>query len=327
MKCPKTQVYCPKTWVFLCLKFGTLTVFITRLAMQTILLIGLGKIGKSVAQTLLAQGKIVIGVTRHFTDIAQTLSQSPNFAHLQADASQLTPAQIQPFSQAITHVCIIVSPSQSSDQFTTQAYQAQAYKNSYLAICETIARLSPHLPRLQRVVFISSTSIYGHNSGEVIDATTPMQSPPSATAKILLQAEMVLAQQFGEKCTLIRPSGIYGRDRLRLIKMVENLANGTMALPPNSWTNRIFDTDLIKIIVNVLNENQPLPVYLATDNLPVPLYEVLGWLAGEMALRVALPTTRPIGGKRLCHNLPEGWLEYGDFKQGYRVALEHFSVQ
>lgn len=290
--------------------------------MQTILLIGLGKIGKSVAQTLLAQGKIVIGVTRHFTDIAQTLSQSPNFTHLQADASQLTPAKIQPFSQAITHVCIIVSPSQAND-----LSMLQAYKNSYLAICETIARLSPHLPTLQRVVFISSTSIYGHNSGEVIDTTTPMQSPPSATAKILLQAEMVLTQQFGEKCTLIRPSGIYGRDRLRLIKMVENLANGTMALPPNSWTNRIFDTDLIKIIVNVLNENQPLPVYLATDNLPVPLYEVLSWLAGEMALRVALPTTRPIGGKRLCHNLPEGWLEYGDFKQGYRVALEHFSVQ
>lgn len=252
--------------------------------MQTILLIGLGKIGTQVAQTLLAQGKTVIGISRNFATLSDILTQSPNFTHIQANASQLPPKQIQPLSQVITHVCIIVSPDQSTPQ---------AYRDSYLAICENIVKLSPHFPNLQRIVFISSTSVYGQNAGDVIDITTPIQPPKSSTAQILLQVETTLQQYFDKKCTIIRPSGIYGKGRLRLPNMVKNLATGNIELPQNTWTNRIFDTDLIQIIVNVLKEDQPLPLYLATDNSSVPLYDVLDFLAGEMGITLNLPATVP----------------------------------
>lgn len=281
--------------------------------MQTILLIGLGKIGIPVAQTLLTQGKKVIGVSRHFATLSDTLKNLPNFQHIQANASQLTPSQIQPFSQAIEQICIIVSP----DQSTAQAYQA-----TYLAICENVVRLSPLFPNLERVVFISSTSVYGQNLGEVIDIDTPIVLSQSSTAQLLYQAEQALQRQFGEKCTIIRPSGIYGEGRLRLVTMVKNLANATIESPQNTWTNRIFDTDLVAIIVQILSLKSPLPVYIATDNQPVTLYEVLDWLSWELNLSLSLSQIPATQGKRLIHNLPANWLKVENYQQGYQAILQ-----
>ena len=301
--------------------------------MQTILMIGLGKIGLPVAKQLAAQGHCVIGVSRSKpTDLAFcdaiTAKLPPDNDHLYqenlhfvaSDARALAIAQLSQWTSQISQICIIVSPDTPS---------LQDYRDSYYAIAEHVVRLGDHLPNLKRVVFISSTGVYGQNAGEVIDITTPVSAPASATSQVILQTEQLLQQHFKDKSVIIRPSGIYGQSRLRLLTMAKKLAaqsaNTASDYPSNTWTNRIIDTDLVSIIVEVINADETVPVYLATDNAPVPLYTVLNYLATAQGLNLSLPCMEPTTGKRIITNLPATWLNYPDWQSGYQHILSSLS--
>ena len=297
--------------------------------MQTILMIGLGKIGLPVAKQLAAQGHCVIGVSRSMpTDLAfcspMTAKLPPDNDHLYqknlhfvaSDARALIIAQLSQWTSQINQICIIVSPDTLS---------LQGYRDSYYAIAENVVRLGDHLPNLKRVVFISSTGVYGQNAGEVIDINTPVFAPASATSQVILQIEQLLQQHFEDKSVIIRPSGIYGQSRLRLLTMATQLAaqspNMTSDYPSNTWTNRIMDIDLVSIIVKVTNTGETVPVYLATDNAPVPLYTVLNYLATAQGLNLSLPCMEPTTCKRIINNLPTTWLNYPDWQSGYQHIL------
>ncbi|VWX30217.1 NAD(P)-dependent oxidoreductase [Moraxellaceae bacterium 17A] len=301
--------------------------------MQTILMIGLGKIGLPVAKQLAAQGHYVIGVSRSTpTDSAfcspVTAKLPPDNDHLYqknlhfvaSDARALIIAQLSQWTSQISQICIIVSPDTLS---------LQDYRDSYYAIAEHVVRLGDHLPNLKRVVFISSTGVYGQNAGEVIDINTPVFAPASATSQVILQTEQLLQQHFKDKSVIIRPSGIYGQSRLRLLTMAKKLAaqsaNTASDYPSNTWTNRIIDTDLVSIIVKVINADETVPVYLATDNAPVPLYTVLNYLATAQGLNLSLPCMEPTTGKRIITNLPATWLNYPDWQSGYQHILSSLS--
>ena len=301
--------------------------------MQTILMIGLGKIGLPVAKQLAAQGHCVIGVSRSKpTDLAFcdaiTAKLPPDNDHLYqenlhfvaSDARALIIAQLSQWSSQISQICIIVSPDTLS---------LQGYRDSYYAIAEHVVRLGDHLPNLKRVVFISSTGVYGQNAGETIDITTPVSAPASATSQVILQTEQLLQQHFEDKSVIIRPSGIYGQSRLRLLTMATQLAaqspNIASNYPSNTWTNRIMDIDLVSIIVKVTNTGETVPVYLATDNAPVPLYTVLNYLATAQGLNLSLPCMEPTTGKRIITNLPATWLNYPDWQSGYQHILSSLS--
>ena len=301
--------------------------------MQTILMIGLGKIGLPVAKQLAAQGHCVIGVSRSTpTDLAfcnpMTAKLPPDNDHLYqenlhfvaSDARALGIAQLSQWSSQISQICIIVSPDTLS---------LQGYRDSYYAIAEHVVRLDDYLPNLKRVVFISSTGVYGQNAGEVIDIDTPVFAPTSATSQVILQTEQLLQQHFEYKSVIIRPSGIYGQSRLRLLTMAKQLAaqspNKVSDYPSNTWTNRIIDTDLVSIIVKVINAGQTVPVYLATDNAPVPLYTVLNYLATAQGLNLSLPCMEPTTGKRIITNFPATWLNHPDWQSGYQHILSTLS--
>ena len=175
------------------------------------------------------------------------------------------------------------------------------------------------------MVFISSTGVYGQNAGEVIDITTPVSAPTSATSQVILHTEQLLQQHFEDKSVIIRPSGIYGQSRLRLLDMAKQLAaqspNTASDYPSNTWTNRIMDTDLVSIIVKVINAGETVLVYLATDNALVPLYTVLNYLATAQGLNLSLPCIEPTTGKRIITNLPATWFNYPDWQSGYQHIL------
>ena len=286
--------------------------------MQTILMIGLGKIGLPVAKQLAMQGHCVIGVSRtRPKDLAQDFD---NLYFVASDARTLAVAQLSQWSSQISQICIIVSPDTLS---------LQGYHDSYYAIAEHVVRLGDHLPNLKRVVFISSTGVYGQNAGEIIDITTPVSAPASATSQVILQTEELLQQHFEDKSVIIRPSGIYGQSRLRLLTMAKQLAaqssNMASDYPSNTWTNRIMDTDLVSIIVKIINADETVPVYLATDNAPDPLYTVLNYLATAQGLNLSLPCIEPTMGKRIITNLPASWFNYPDWQSGYQYILSTLS--
>lgn len=274
------------------------------------LMLGLGKIGLPVANCL-ANRYPVIGISR-----SPKADLSPNVTPIMTDARELSANDLGEDAKTISHICLIVTPSESTPQ---------GYHDSYWAIAQNVVQLGKNLPNLQRVVFISSTSVYGQNNGDIIDIDTPIQPPTSATAQVLLNTEQLLQTHFKQKCTIIRPSGIYGKGRLRLVTMAKTIAIGESSLPNNHWTNRIFDTDLINVITHVLTKENPLPVYLATDFVPVPLFGVLDFLVNKQGFTLDLPDQPPLTGKRLISNLPKNWLHYPNYQAGYQTILREIS--
>lgn len=279
--------------------------------MHTCLVIGLGKIGGQVANVLAQQGTQVVGVSRHYKPLVDG-----NVHQIQVDANHLNRDHLGDFADTIRDIVIIVAPNTPTQQ---------GYQNSYFSISDNVVRLSQQLPQLKRVIFVSSTSVYGQNAGEIIDIDTPIQPPTHATAQVLLKTEQLLQNALPDKVTIVRASGIYGVDRLRFLQKARDIAEGE-ALPDNTWTNRIFDTDLVNVIVEILKQDKPLPVYLATDFAPVSLYEVLDYLATQQGYTKLLQTADnlalPKTGKRLISNLSASWLHYPNWQIGYQTIIE-----
>ena len=274
---------------------------------QNLLIIGQGDIGLPVTNKLGQDGYCVTGLARSEREYYD-LVDSADF--LQANALTLTAEQLQAF----THIAIIVTPDE---------YSTSGYHDSYLAISQHLATLAAKLTSLVRVVFISSTGIYGQDSGEWIDEDTVPITPEREASKVILQAEQALQQGFGDKAIIIRPSGIYGRERLMRLRKAREPNKDPV--PAEHWSNRIMDRDLVNIIAKVLTIETPKPVYLATDYRPVTTFELGVWLSeqvGETPPTID-NTKTSVTGKRLHSNIPLAWLDYADWQTGYRDILNY----
>ena len=277
------------------------------MSMQNILIIGQGDIGLPVTNKLAQDGLTVTGLARRERQ-DYALNDSAQF--MQVDALTLTADQLQDF----THIAIIVTPDE---------YSTKGYHNSYLAINQHLAKLADKLPNLQRVVFISSTGVYGQDNGAWIDEDTIPTTPEREASQVILQAEQALQQGFAEKAIIIRPSGIYGRERLMRVRKAQEQNKEPIAA--GVWTNRIMDSDLVNIITKVMMIESAKPIYIASDYLPVTSFELTTWLCeqlGEAPPKLDDKNTT-MTGKRLHSNIPLAWLTYPDWQVGYEDILRH----
>lgn len=273
---------------------------------SSFLIIGQGAIGRQVSHILAKLGCQVSGMARGKKTDYQ-LAESIKF--IQADASDITANQLKDFNR----IAIIISPTD---------YTESGYRSSYLAVAQNFAKLREDLPNLERLVFISSTGVYGQNEGEWIDEQTCPHPPMRVGSQIILQAEQVLNEAFADKFVVIRPSGIYGNTRLMRVNKAKEADKKPM--PDNAWTNRIMDTDLSYIIGKVLTMDEPKPLYIATDHSPVTSYELTMWLSKK--LDAELPVVKnqlPASGKRLKSNIPPDWIKFKTWQQGYQHILNH----
>ncbi len=274
---------------------------------QNLLIIGQGDIGLPVTNKLAEDGLSVTGLAR---SKREHYDLDNNAKFMQADALTLSAEQLQDF----THIAIIVTPDE---------YSTSGYHDSYLAISQHLTKLADKLTNLVRVVFISSTGIYGQDSGEWIDEDTVPVIPEREASKVILQAEQALQQGFGNKAIIIRPSGIYGRERLMRLRKAREPQKEPVAAA--HWSNRIMDRDLVNIIANVLITDAPKPLYIATDYAPVTTFELGVWLSeqiGETPPAIDDKKTA-VTGKRLHSNIPLAWLNYPDWQVGYHDILRH----
>lgn len=292
------------------------------------LIIGQGGIGLAVTNDLAKKGYLVTGLARRHRDDYE-LHQ--NAKHIQADALTLDATVLADF----THIAIIITPDR---------YDANAYRDAYLAVAKHLANMAMALPKLERVVFISSTGVYGQDDGEWVDVLTKPKVPNHAGSAYILQAEQALQQAFKDQAVIIRPSGIYGKTRRRLIEQAKQSlndeSNGAI-----HWTNRIMDSDLVTVVVNVLTLAKPEPLYLASDYAPVSRAELMTWLKHCLVKNSntnhvntshfdtnhgndpdttdhQTPTQyQNMTGKRIHSNIPRAWLQYPDWQSGYAYLL------
>ena len=122
------------------------------------------------------------------------------------------------------------------------------------------------LPEGGRLVYVSTSGVYGDCGGALIDETRPV-APRNPRALRRVDAERVLrawARGSGATLSILRVPGIYAHDRLPL----KRLQQGTPALneADDVYTNHIHADDLARIIARALYRGLPNRVYHAVDD-------------------------------------------------------------
>jgi len=122
------------------------------------------------------------------------------------------------------------------------------------------------LPEGARMVYVSTSGVYGDCAGALIDETRTV-APHNARAQRRVDAERVLrawAARRGASVAILRVPGIYARERLPL----RRLEQGTAALLPSDdvYTNHIHADDLARIAALALFRGLPGRIYHAVDD-------------------------------------------------------------
>ena len=100
---------------------------------------------------------------------------------------------------------------------------------------------------IKRVIFISSTSVYGNKLGRVTEDTVP--EPSTESGLQLLEAENIFKHSKALQTTIIRFGGLIGDDRhpIKMLSGRKELTNGNI--------NLIHLKDCIHIITYILTKN------------------------------------------------------------------------
>jgi nucleoside-diphosphate-sugar epimerase len=126
--------------------------------------------------------------------------------------------------------------------------------------------LTAILPEGTRVVYISTSGVYGDRGGALVDESAP-RAARNARARRRVDAEQVLrawAVGTGGRVSILRAPGIYAAQRLPL----ERLRQGTPALAPadDVYTNHIHADDLARLALLALFRGRPGRAYNASDD-------------------------------------------------------------
>lgn len=212
---------------------------------------------------------------------------------------------------------------------TPPAFTDEGYEAGYVAPARALREACDALPaslRPRRLLWVSSTRVYGENGGGWVDETTEPQ-PQGFAGRRLLEAERTLLMS-DVPTTVVRFSGIYGPGRDRLIRVVKG---GRIApAVPVQWTNRIHSDDCAGVLAHLIEcemRGEALAnLYVGSDCAPVSAHEVQSWLAqrlGVSPLEEAVADSVSAG--RRCSNqrlLDSGYrFRYPTWQDGYQELL------
>jgi nucleoside-diphosphate-sugar epimerase len=273
--------------------------------------VGCGDIAQRLAQLLKNRYQLT-GLRRHPESLPAAIA--PLAADL-CDSGSLTAVLA---GCTFDYVVVTLTPGER-----TEARYQQVY-------VEGTRNLLAALQGAPKLLFVSSTSVYAQDQGEVVDETS-LAMGSGFSGRCLREAEdLVLADRFAASC--IRFSGIYGPNRGRLLQSVrEGKVDWNSAA---QWSNRIHSDDCARVLAFLIERWQagiaPSPCYVASDSASTQLGEVWQWLAKQMAIDNAMQEKQwcdqPASGKRCSNNLlqSQGFsFLYPDFKAGYCALLEH----
>ncbi len=127
-----------------------------------------------------------------------------------------------------------------------------------------------------RVIFSSSTGVWGDVRGTVIDESTP-PNPTREAGTVLVAAEEMLAAHPAGPGTSLRFAGLYGPGRLP--RVADLRAGLPIAADPDSWLNLIHIDDAAAAVCLVADAPDPRGLYVVSDGRPVRRRDWYGRLA------------------------------------------------
>ncbi len=221
----------------------------SRLRRPSLLIVGCGDVGLRVLRLLHARWRVLaLTSSPGRADALRAAGATPLVGNLD-DAATL--ARLAGLSDAVLHLAPPALQGQQ-DLRTARLLQALARKG-----------------RVQRIVYASTSGVYGDCGGARFDETRTVQ-PATERARRRVDAEARLrwyGRAFGARVSLLRIPGIYAGDRPGGHPR-ERLARGTAVLAEadDVFTNHIHADDLARACVAALYRGMPQRVVHASDD-------------------------------------------------------------
>lgn len=284
------------------------------------LIVGCGYLGSRVADLWRAAGHDV-WVTTRSPERARALEQSgyrPVIADvLDADAIECLPP--------VDSVLWAVGHDRRSSAAIEQVY-VDGLKNVLDALPGT----------LQKLIYISSTGVYGDFSGGWVTEHSPCE-PERAGGRACLAAEQLLAaHRLGSKAIVLRMAGIYGPGRLPYLQTIA--AGEPLNAPAEGFLNLIHVDDAARVVLAADERAAPPRTYVVADGQPVERGEFYRELARLLA--APPPTFNPLPDAAASHRAAAnkrisnarlraelfGDFEYPSFREGLAAIVREHGV-
>ena len=226
------------------------------------LILGCGYLGSRVARLWREAGQQVLVLTRSEQRAAALAEQG--LLPLVGDITQ--PAWL-PDLPAVDCVLYAVG------------FDRRAGRTRHEVYVEGLAAALDRLPnQTGKLIYISSTSVYGDLDGQTVDETT-VPAPTTEGGQACWAAEQLLAAhpQLGPRSLVLRLSGIYGPGRLPRRDTL--LAGEPIPAAADGLLNLIHVDDAARAVLAAEQHGQPGRVYLVSDGNPLPRREYYGAVA------------------------------------------------
>ena len=289
-----------------------------------ILIVGCGYVGLELGRRLASSGAEVLGLRRRGDDDGALAG-----AGVRAVRGDVTrPEDLE----SIPGVFDAVVSTVSSGRGGIDAYQ-QVYLGGARNLVDWSRRRRPG-----RLVWVSSTSVYGQTDGSRVTEDSPTE-PDEPTARCLVAAEQVIAEAArsgGVNAQIVRVAGIYGPGRGHLFHQFV-AGEARLDAHQSHWINMIHRDDVAAALEAVLHRGKPGRVYNAVDDepvtradffrhlsqatgLPMPPAPESGGPAGSLPTRKRGSTNKRVSNGRLRDEL--GWRpRFPTFREGYAEAI------
>lgn len=260
--------------------------------MKQISILGCGWLGLPLAKSLIKNGFSVKGSTTSLEKISVLEDLTIDAFQIEIGESQIK-GEIISFLEKSEILIIDIPPklrNEGSENFV-----------------QKIQNLIPFIEKssVEKVIFISSTSVYADDNSMITDTSQPNSN--SKSGKQLAQTEHLLKGNSNFKTTVIRFGGLIGNDRhpihfLSGRKKIEN---------PDAPINLIHQADCIGIIEGIIKQEY----WNETFNAVAPFHPTRRGYYTQKALELNLPLPefdeeKPSFGKTIVSNRLENVLNF-----------------
>ena len=163
---------------------------------QKIAILGLGWLGLPLAKVLFKKGYEITGSTTSSEKLMRLLKSQLAVRIIKVSKHDVS-GNWRSFIKDIDVLIVNIPPGR----------QDKVEKN-YPAQIEQIAK---RCPENLKVIFVSSTSVYGNPNEEVTEQSETR--PENKGGEAILAAENLIQSHFGERATILRLAGLYGPER------------------------------------------------------------------------------------------------------------------
>lgn len=240
------------------------------------LIVGCGYLGLRVARAWVAKGRRVAALTRG--------SRQQEFASLgivPVIGDVLDPASLTSLPPSRTLLYAV-----GYDRSVKGPTMRDVYVRG-------LAHVLTALPAVERIIYISSTSVYGQTDGSIVDESS-LTEPIEESGRIVLEAEETLRAARPD-AIILRFSGIYGPNRLLREQAIR--AGMPLAGDAEKWLNLIHVSDGVRAVLAAEAHAAPGTTYNIADDTPMTRRQYYTKLAELLGAPTALFEPAPHGSK------------------------------